>query len=87
MGIPSVFAPDNELQPTPFISYIINRFDYVGGAILTASHNPAADNGFKVYENVGKQLLPKDTARVQELASEVENVFEIKKDTFKIDCS
>jgi phosphomannomutase len=58
MGIPTTFFKDNELQPTPLVSFTIINNDFIGGAIVTASHNPPSDNGFKVYDHDGTQLLP-----------------------------
>ncbi len=46
---------DLGLVDTPFIYFAINHLDCAGGVQVTASHNPAADNGFKIS---GRHALP-----------------------------
>jgi alpha-D-glucose phosphate-specific phosphoglucomutase len=55
----------DRFQPTPVISYsIIDR--QAGGAIMiTASHNPATDNGFKVKSDVGSSAPPETIAEIE----------------------
>lgn len=45
-----------ELQPTPVLSYLVRHFGCGGGIMVTASHNPAAYNGYKAYGEDGCQL-------------------------------
>lgn len=45
-----------ELMPTPFLSYITRKFKCDIGVMITASHNPAKYNGYKVYGGDGCQL-------------------------------
>lgn len=44
-------------RATPEISYAIRALNADAGVVLTASHNPAHDNGFKAYFNEGAQLV------------------------------
>ena len=45
-----------ELQPTPVLSYLVREFNCKSGIMVTASHNPAAYNGYKCYGSDGCQL-------------------------------
>lgn len=53
-GIP-VYLYD-ELMPTPCLSFAVRKLGCVAGVMITASHNPAAYNGYKVYGPDGCQI-------------------------------
>ena len=45
-----------ELQPSPVLSYLVRYFKSQAGIMVTASHNPAAYNGYKAYGEDGCQM-------------------------------
>ena len=50
----------NSLRPTPELSFAVREVKALGGIMITASHNPKTDNGFKLYNEVGTQLVPSE---------------------------
>jgi len=64
--------------PTPAVSYAVTSHSAGGGVVITASHNPAAWNGFKVKSADGGSSPPEDVARLEEqIAGVVETGAEI----------
>ena len=56
------------LRPTPMLSYAVRKMGASAGIMVTASHNPAKYNGFKVYWNDGAQVVPPhDTGIIAEV--------------------
>ncbi len=53
-----------EPRSTPLLSFSVRHLHCDAGIMVTASHNPPSDNGFKCYGNSGGQVIPPDDAGI-----------------------
>lgn len=53
-GLPVSWFPTP--TPTPIVAFTARRLDTAAAVVVTASHNPPADNGYKVYDEHGVQI-------------------------------
>jgi len=62
-----------DARATPQLSFLIRELNIDAGVVLTASHNPAHDNGFKAYFNDGSQLVEPHASGVIAAFSEIDS--------------
>ena len=63
--------------PTPGLSFSVTRLGAVAGIVITASHNPKEDNGFKVYDQNGVQAVNAITDRISYFMEQIEDYREL----------
>ncbi|EUJ52183.1 phospho-sugar mutase [Paenilisteria rocourtiae] len=66
------------LRPTPELSYAVRFLNTFSGIVITASHNPAEYNGYKVYGEDGGQMPPHGADAVTRYIDEIDDIFAVK---------
>ncbi|HGQ5542529.1 TPA: phospho-sugar mutase [Streptococcus pneumoniae] len=66
------------LRPTPELSFAVRHLNCFAGIIVTASHNPAPFNGYKVYGEDGGQMPPHDADALTTYIRAIENPFAVE---------
>jgi phosphomannomutase len=76
-GIP-VYVFDDPV-PTPVLAFAVLDLGAAAGVMVTASHNPAADNGYKAYWDNGAQVIPPHDRGTEEAMAKVASVKALKR--------
>ena len=75
-GIPVKLC--ESLRPTPELSFAVREYNCIAGLNVTASHNPAEYNGYKVYWSDGAQLPPQHAAAIADQMKALDVFTDIK---------
>lgn len=63
-GISAFLFENNDLVPSPYLSFAIRHLKFDGGIMITASHNPKQYNGIKFYNNLGSILIDSESKKI-----------------------
>ncbi len=68
------------LTPTPVVAYSTRKLNARAGVVVTASHNPPTDNGFKVFDHNGMEYTVPMELELEELVYNVDNNYYVSWD-------
>lgn len=74
----------SKVCPTPFVPFGILKYNCSAGVMVTASHNPKEDNGYKVYGKNGAQIIPPHDKGIQKSILDNLEPLKLSWDTFNI---
>ena len=73
----------DSLMPTPCLSYAVRALNCAAGVMVTASHNPAKYNGYKVYGPDGCQITTEAAAEIMEKIEKLDIFRDVRRKDFK----
>lgn len=68
----------DSLMPTPMLSFAVRHLKCTAGIVITASHNPAKYNGYKVYGSDGCQIGPEEAKYIMSIIDKTDCFKDIK---------
>ncbi|HKY99736.1 MAG TPA: phospho-sugar mutase [Rhabdochlamydiaceae bacterium] len=72
-----------DMRPTPYVSFAVRYKNCQAGIMITASHNPAEYNGYKVYWQDGAQVVHPHDLGITKAAEKIQEIAQIKSSTLK----
>ncbi|MEZ4743635.1 MAG: phospho-sugar mutase, partial [Bdellovibrionota bacterium] len=72
-----------QMRPVPMLSFMVRFFKCNAGVCVTASHNPPAYNGYKVYWSTGGQLVPPHDKKIVSYYNEINDYSSITSIPYK----
>jgi phosphomannomutase len=75
---PVVFS---NVVPTPVLAFAIRQLDACAGVMVTASHNPPQDNGYKVYLGDGRQIVSPVDEQISKLIAAVTDIRKVPQES------
>lgn len=81
-GLEAVLLP--EPLPTPVLAFAIRELGCAAGVMVTASHNPPADNGYKVYLGDGSQIVPPADEQIAARIAAVQSVRDLPTGAYRV---
>ena len=72
MGLDAYFLG---VCPTPAVAYLTKNFDFTTGVMISASHNPAIDNGIKFFDSNGFKLADEVEEKIEKIVNDKDFVF------------
>jgi len=77
LGVPAHIFPDP--VSTPLLAFSVTELGAAAGVMVTASHNPPADNGYKVYRHDGAQIIPPQDQEIAARIARAPSVSDLKR--------
>lgn len=79
-GVTTILSDD--YKSTPELSFAVRELRADAGVMITASHNPKNYNGIKIYDEMGGQLLPDESAQLSSYIDSIESPLQIERGDF-----